>query len=63
MLFDDTVPATVRRSVVKRASMLGDFIRNELGDIRTPFDEVGRSSGIGIHDLKETWDPAHVINA
>ncbi len=63
VLFDDTVPATVRRSVGKRAAMLGDFIRNELGDIRTPFDEVGRSSGIGIHDLKETWDPAHVINA
>jgi hypothetical protein len=55
VLFDEDVPKSVQGLIKKRATKLGAFIKDNLGDIHGESSIHGTHSITGIHDLKSAW--------
>ena len=49
------MPKSVQGLIRKRATKLGAFIKDNLGDIHGESSVNGTHSITGIHDLKSTW--------
>jgi hypothetical protein len=55
LLFNPAIPKAVDKLIHKRANDLGNFIKNNLGEIRLQGLDIGPHQMTGIHDLKAYW--------